>query len=82
MAFDLHAVVKKYLAITGGFGIPAELKDFGMTRGATESLFSEIDEDYHISRFFNFTDSGGIPFSINGFKNSHVSIDHSIESIL
>ena len=44
--------------------------------------FSIFDEDYHISRFFNFSDTGGQKYSINGETATHVTIDPEITSIL
>ncbi len=45
-------------------------------------LFSAYDEDYHISRFFHFSEAGGQKFTINGFSATHVAIDAEIETIL
>jgi hypothetical protein len=47
-----------------------------------ERLFSIFDEDYHISRFFHFSESEGERFSINGFPATHVVIDGEIATIL
>ena len=45
-------------------------------------LFSGYDEDYHISRFFRFSEGAGEKFSINGIPATHVSLDAEIKSIL
>ena len=81
-----------------GFGRPAPLEGFGLSRPETERLFSALDEDYHISRYFHFSDQrvaeSGSPdavtlppdaipaFRINGFPHTHVTIDAKIEEVL
>ena len=79
---DLGEIVKKYRELSGGFGRPVPLAAFGLSRDETERIFSVFDEDYHISRFFHFSNAGGASFTINGFEHTHVSIDADIESIL
>ena len=78
----LHELVERYLAVAGEFGKPIPLSTFALTRAETERLFSGYDEDYHISRFFHFTGSGGEKFSINGIPTTHVSLDSEIKTIL
>lgn len=78
----LREIVEKYLALTGGFGKPAPLGGFGLAREETERIFSIFDEDYHISRFFHFSEAAGPSYRINGFAQTHVSIDSEIQSIL
>ena len=87
---ELRAIVAKYQQLAGGFGMPVPLAAFGLDRAETERLFSIFDEDYHISRFFHFTldpktEPGGAPivaYPINGFPQTHLSLDAEIESIL
>ena len=79
---NLDDVVKKYISLAGGYGRVVALSDFGLDPAETESTFSALDEDYHISRFFHFTKVGGDTYKINGFKHTHVSIDAEIETIL
>ena len=78
----LRELVEKYLALSGGYSRPAPLAGFGLAREETERVFSVFDEDYHISRFFHFSDAGGPSFSINGFAHTHVSIAPEIQTIL
>lgn len=78
----LKDLVAKYRTIAGEFGKPVALSGFALTTAETEQLFSSYNEDYHISRFFDFSDAGGEQFSINGVPSTHVSIDPEIESIL
>jgi hypothetical protein len=53
-----------------------------LTNAETGRLFSGYDEDYHISRFFRFSEAAGEKFSINGIPATHVSLDAEIETIL
>jgi hypothetical protein len=78
----LNKLVDHYRALAGEFGQPVLLSAFQLGRAETERLFSGYDEDYHISRFFHFSEAGGTIFSINGFPATHVSLDAEIESIL
>ena len=85
---NLREIVQKYRALAGRFGQPAPLKAFGLRQDETEQIFSAYDEDYLISRFFHFTlDPMVAPlpdqtYQINGFPQSHVSLDAEIEQIL
>jgi hypothetical protein len=85
---NLREIVQKYRALARGFGQPAALKAFGLRQDETERVFSSYDEDYLISRFFHFTldpVAAKIPeqtYRINGFPQSHVSLDAKIEQIL
>jgi hypothetical protein len=78
----LRDLVRLYLQYAGEFGKPVALSAFGLPASETESIFSGYDEDYHISRFFQFSESAGQKFSINGFSATHVAINPEIESIL
>jgi hypothetical protein len=82
---SLREVVERYQALAGGFGKPAALSAFGLSREEGEKLFSAFDEDYHISRFFHFVldpAAQGEAWSINSFPQTHVSLDTEIETIL
>jgi hypothetical protein len=85
---NLRELVDTYRQNSGGFGNPVPLASFGLGPEETIRLFSMLDEDYHISRFLHFTLEPGadkLPegvFQINGFPQSHVSLDQEIESIL
>lgn len=78
----LQQVVTKYLMVSGGYGRPAALTGFGLDRVQTERVFSALDEDYHISRYFHFTAAAGDPYRINGFDHTHLTIDAEIQSLL
>jgi hypothetical protein len=78
----LRELVRLYLSHAGKFGEPIALSVFGLTNAETARLFSGYDEDYHISRFFRFSEGDGERFSINGILASHVSLGAEIETIL
>lgn len=79
----LRELVERYRSLAGAFGTPVALSGLGLPAVETERVFSSYDEDYHISRFFHFSDAGSTPkFSINGIPATHVSIDAEIETIL
>jgi len=79
---SLQELVEKYKSLAGEFGKSAPLSGFALTRPETEALFCSYDEDYHISRFFHFSEAGGESFTINGIPATHVSIDAEIQTIL
>ena len=79
---ELKAVVQKYVAVAGDYGKTVSLESLGFSREEIESVFSAFDEDYHISRFFHFQCAAGAGYKINGFPQSHVSIDAGIQAIL
>ena len=78
----LRELVDRYLSIAVRSGIPVALSSFALSHSETEHLFSSYEEDYHISRFFHFSQDSSAPFSINGFPATHVAIDAEIQSIL
>lgn len=78
----LRELVRLYLQKAGEFGKPVPLSAFGLPANETEKIFSGYDEDYHISRFFKFSEAGGEKFSINGFSATHIAIHAEIETIL
>ena len=78
----LRELVRLYCSLAGNYGEPVALSGFGLTKAETERLFSGYDEDYHISRFFQFSETTGDKFSINGIPATHVTIDAEIQTIL
>jgi hypothetical protein len=80
----LREVVQRYRSLAGGFGKPVALRAFDLDRQTTERLFSDFDEDYHISRFFHFSldSAASESYAINGFPQSHVWLDAEVETIL
>ena len=79
---SLRDLVEKYRQLSGGFGKPLALAAFGLSVEETERVFGIFDEDYHISRFFQFRNDSGEAYEINGFPQTHFAIDSEIESIL
>jgi hypothetical protein len=79
---DLNQVVGKYLAASGAYGRTVPLSALGLSPEEIEAVFGSFDEDYHISRYFHFQCAAGANYQINGFPQSHVSIDAEIQSIL
>jgi hypothetical protein len=78
----LRELVDRYRSLAGELGTTVSLTAFQLSVAETERVFSGYDEDYHISRFFHFTQGEGSRFSINGIPVTHVSLDPEIESIL
>jgi hypothetical protein len=78
----LSQIVEKYLAIAGGFAFLAPLADFGMEKSEVERVFGALDDDYHISRYFHFSQVSGPAYLINGFEQTHISMDEEIQSVL
>ena len=79
---ELKEIIQKYLAAAGAYGRSVPLTDLGLSREEIEDVFGSFDEDYHISRFFHFACAAGANFQINGFPQTHVSIDAGIQSVL
>jgi hypothetical protein len=83
LAMQLRDLIEKYRTLAGGFGKAVPLESLGLNREETERLFSSLDEDYHISRYFHLSKlSGATAYTINGFPHSHVSIDAEIQTTL
>ncbi len=78
----LQDLVARYLAAAGSFGAAVPLEAFGLGREETEKLFSALDEDYQISRFFHFSERGGTSYNVNGFPQTHVALDEAIKTLL
>ena len=72
----------KYLDAARGYGKAVPLSALGLSKEEIEEVFSAFDEDYHISRFFQFSHNSGTEYQIDGFPQTHVSIDSDVQSIL
>ena len=79
---SLQELYRVYTAIAAKPGEPVPLSAFKLPMAEAEKLFSIFDEDYHISRFFHFSETNGDKYSINGEIATHVAIDPEIASIL
>jgi len=78
----LRQMVEKYLSLAGAYAFLAPLADFGLAHAELERIFSAFDEDYHISRYLHFSQVSGPAYKINGFDQTHLSIDAEIQSVL
>jgi hypothetical protein len=78
----LSELVRRYLAGAGGYGKFMAISSLGLSRSEAQKAFDILDEDYHISRFFQFRNENGEAYEINGFPQTHFAIDSEIESIL
>jgi len=79
---NLREVVNRYAKLAGSFGESVALAEFGLTAEETAKLFSALDEDYHISRFFHFSTRQGVRYLISGAEVTHISIDVGIQALL
>ena len=79
---SLQELYRVYATIAAKPGEPVPLSAFELPVAEAEKLFSIFDEDYHISRFFHFSETNGDKYSINGEIATHVAIDPEIASIL
>lgn len=82
LGVNLRTIVEKYVAVAGGYGKSVALSSLGLSREDTEGIFSILDEDYRISRFFRFRNVSGESYNINGFPQTHVSLDAEVQDIL
>lgn len=78
----LRELVEKYLAVGGGYGCAVPISSFSLPHDEAERVFSALDDDYQISRFFHFTKSAGDVYGVNGYPQTHLSIDAEIQSVL
>lgn len=79
---NLRELVERYVKLAGNFGEPVALSAFGLPPEETASLFTAMDEDYHISRFLHFAKSGGQSYVVSGEPVTHLAIDPAISSLL
>ena len=79
---NLSEIVSRYSSLAARFGDPVALSAFSLSREETQTLFSALDEDYHISRFLHFSCVFGSTFLISGEPATHVSIEPAIRSLI
>jgi hypothetical protein len=86
MTIRLPEVVKKYLAAAGSYGNSVAIAKLEIPREELQRSFDFLDEDYHISRYFHFQNEpdsdAAATLEVNGFPQTHISIDPDIQSIL
>jgi hypothetical protein len=79
---NLKEVVERYRKLAPRFCVPVSLSCFDLGAEETTKLFSSLDEDYHISRFFHFSNVAGKRFEVSGEVATHVAIDEEIKTVL
>jgi hypothetical protein len=79
---NVREVVGRYQMLATGFGEPVPLKAFGLSAEETAGLFTALDEDYHISRYLQFSLAQGKQYLISGNPATHVQIETGIQSLL
>jgi hypothetical protein len=79
---SLKEVVDRYSSLAKQWGEPVALEAFGLDPEETIKLFTSLDEDYHISRFFNFTFDHGRLYLISGNPSTHIRIGEAIRALL
>jgi hypothetical protein len=79
---NLREVVERYQMLATNSGEPVPLEAFGLSPEETVDLFTALDEDYHISRYLNFSLMQGRQYSISDKPATHVQIDKDIQSLL
>jgi hypothetical protein len=79
---SLKEVVDRYSSLAKQSGDPVALEAFGLDPEQTIKLFTSLDEDYHISRFVNFSMDHGRLYLISGNPSTHIRIDEAIRSLL
>jgi hypothetical protein len=82
MSITLRELVEKYLAVAGSYGKSVPISALGLGREEAEHVFNALDEDYHISRYLHLQNGAGACYTVNGFPQTHVSLDLEIQSIL
>ena len=79
---SLKEVVDRYSSLAKEWGDPVALEAFGLGPEETISLFTSLDEDYHISRFVNFSLDKGRLYLVSGNPSTHIQIDATIRELL
>jgi hypothetical protein len=79
---NLKDVVERYRKLAEKFGEPVCLASFQLSPEEAVSIFTAMDEDYHISRFLKFSLQDGTPYTIGGAAVTHVQMEEGILSVL
>jgi hypothetical protein len=78
----LRELVDRYDLLAHQSGEPVALSAFGLGDDETQSLFTTFDDDYHISRFFHFSNGEGKSYVIRGEPATHLFMDVAIRALL
>jgi hypothetical protein len=79
---SLKEVVDRYSSLAKQWGDPVALEAFNLDPEEAIKLFTSLDEDYHISRFVNFSFDHGRLYLISGNPSTHIQIDAAIRDLL
>jgi hypothetical protein len=79
---SLKEVVDRYASLAQSFGEPVALSAFQLSAEETSRLFTDLEEDYQISRYLHFSSGAGQSYSIGGEAMTHVAIDRAISTQL
>jgi hypothetical protein len=79
---SLKEVVDRYSSLAKQWGEPVALEAFALDPEETIKLFTSLDEDYHISRFVNFSLDHGRLYLVSGNPSTHIKIDAAIRDLL
>jgi hypothetical protein len=79
---SLQEVVDRYSTLAKQWGDPVALSAFNLPPAETSKLFTSLDEDYHISRFINFSMAQGRDYLVSDNPVTHIRIDAAIRSLL
>jgi hypothetical protein len=78
----LRELVDRYDHLAHQSGEPVALAAFGLSDQETQNLFTAFDDDYHISRFFHFSNAEGKSYVIRGESATHLFMDLAIRALL
>jgi len=78
----LRELVDRYDHLAHQSGEPVPLSAFALNDDATQNLFTAFDDDYHISRFFHFSNVAGKSYLIRGEAATHLFMDPAIRALL
>ena len=78
----LKTVMERYNSLATRPGAAVALEAFGLSRDEAEKLFTDLDEDYHISRHLHFSKMEGRVYRISGEDVTNVAIDPAISTLL
>jgi hypothetical protein len=78
----LREFVDRYDLLAQQSGEPVALSAFGLGDEETQNLFTAFDDDYHISRFFHFSNGAGKRYVIRGEAATHLFMDLAIRALL
>ena len=78
----LRELVDRYEHLARQSGEPVSLSAFGLGDDETQRLFTAFDDDYHISRFFHFSNGEGKRYVIRGESATHLFMDLAIRALL